>query len=88
MYGNNTKSTAVKAGRAAPFQSGRDATTERGLLATRGVSIDPRASLQAAPGPAPADRLGSALTFLVSFALLAGGSVVIAQIWANLAMVR
>jgi hypothetical protein len=88
MFSNDTKSTAIKAGRPAPFQSGRDATTQRGFLASRGFPVDPRASSQAADLPAPADRLGTALTFLLSLALLAGGSLVVAQIWAHQAMIR
>jgi hypothetical protein len=88
MYSNNIKSTADKAGRPAGYQSERDATTERGLLATRGVSADAQASVQAANRPASVDRLGTTFTFLLSLALLAGGSLVIAQIWAHLAMVR
>jgi len=36
----------------------------------------------------PADRLGMAVTLLLSLALVAGGSLMVAQIWANLAMIR
>jgi hypothetical protein len=88
MYSETTKSTALKTGRRAALQSERDGTTERGLLASRGAPIDARASVPAATRSASVDRLGTTFTFLLSLALLAGGSVVIAQIWANLAMVR
>lgn len=88
MYSKNSKSTALKTGRPALFQSERDATTERGLLATRGAPLDARASLRTTTRPASTGWLGATFTFLVSLALLAGGSLVIAQIWANLAMVR
>jgi hypothetical protein len=88
MYSKNTKSTALKTERPAQLQSRREVTTERGLLASRGSSIDARASLRAATRPASVDRLGTTFTFLLSLALLAGGSVLIAQIWTNLAMVR
>jgi hypothetical protein len=88
MYTKNSKSTALKTERPALLQSERDATTERGLLATRGAPIGARASLRTTTRPTPTDRLGKTFTFLLSLALLAGGSLVIAQIWANLAMVR
>jgi hypothetical protein len=87
MYTKNT-TTALKTGRSALLQSERDATTERGLLATRGAPFDARASLRTATRPLPANRFGTVVTYLLSFALLAGGSFVIAQIWTNLAMVR
>jgi hypothetical protein len=34
------------------------------------------------------DFLGTAVTLLLSLALMAGGSLMIAQIWAHLAMIR
>jgi hypothetical protein len=83
MFGNNTKSTTVKAVQPAPFQRVRNAAADRGFAANRGVPADTRAHSQAVQPPVPADRFGTALTFLLSLALMAGGSLVVAQIWAN-----
>jgi len=88
MYNDNTKSTAVKAGRPAPFPSERNAAAERGLPATRGLPIDARASSQAVKQPAPTDRLGTVVTLLLGIALVAGGALAVAQIWTNAAMIR
>ena len=88
MLGNNTKSTPVKAARPAMLQSARNATAGRGLQAGRGLPVEPRASAQTANRGLPADRLGSAVTLVLSLALVIGGSLMVAQIWANLAMIR
>jgi hypothetical protein len=88
MFSNSTKSTTVKTGQPAAFQRVRNAVAGRGLAARRGLPADTRAHSQAVQPPVPADRLGTALTFLLSLALVAGGSLVVAQIWANQAMIR
>jgi len=88
MFSNNTKSTSVKAGQTAPFQGVRDAAVGRGAAANRGVRADTRGRLQVVRPPVPADRFGTALTFLLGLALMVGGSLVVAQIWANQAMIR
>ena len=96
MFSSKTKSTA-KSTEATPskatprtlFQSVRNAAARRGLQATRGLSVGAPASSQAAqPSVPPADRVGAAVTLLLSLALMAGGSLMVAQIWANLAMIR
>jgi len=87
MLNNSIKSTTVKAGRPAP-QSARSATAGRGLQANRGVPVETRASSLAATPSTHADRLGTAVTLLLSLALVAGGSLMVGQIWANLAMIR
>ena len=84
MLNNSIKSTNVNAGRPA-LQRARDATAARGLQASRGLPADARASLAPAK---PADRLGTAFTLLLSLALVAGGSLMVGQIWTNLAMIR
>lgn len=88
MLGNNTKSTTVKAARPAVLQSERNAIAGRGLRANRGLPRETRASAETASHGVPADRLGSAVTVVLSLALTIGGSLMIAQIWANLAMIR
>ncbi len=88
MFGNSIKSTTVKAGRPAVLQTARDATGARGLQARRGLSIGARAYAQAAQPSVPADRIGTAVVLMLSFALVAGGSLIVAQIWAHLAMIR
>jgi hypothetical protein len=88
MVSDNSKSTAVKGGRPALFQSGRSATAERGLPASRGLPVDARAASQAVKHPVPTDRLGTAFTLFLSVALVAGGALMVAQIWTNLAMIR
>ncbi|MGZ3620935.1 MAG: hypothetical protein ACXVAA_10565 [Candidatus Binataceae bacterium] len=88
MLSNNTKSTIVKAARPAVLQSERNATAGRGLQASRGLPVETRASAQTANQRVPADRLGSAITLVLSLALVIGGSLMVAQIWANLAMIR
>jgi len=87
MLNNSIKSTTVKAGRPAP-QSARSATAGRGLQVSRGFPADARAASQALAPSKPADRLGTAFTLLLSLALVAGGSLMVGQIWANLAMIR
>jgi len=88
MLGNNTKSTNVKAARSAVPRRERNATAGRGLQASRGLPLETRASAQTANHGMPAERLGSAVTLVVSLALVIGGSLMVAQIWANLAMIR
>ncbi len=91
MFSSKTKSTASTPSKAAPrtlLQSVRDATAGRGLQASRGHPIGTRASSQAAEPSLPTDRIGAAVTLLLSLALMAGGSLMVAQIWANLAMIR
>ena len=88
MLGNNTKSTTVQAARPAMLQSERNATAGRGLQATRGLPLETRASARTASHGVPAERLGSAVTLVLSLALAIGGSLMVAQIWANLAMIR
>jgi hypothetical protein len=87
MLNNSIKSTNVKAGRPV-LQSAREATAGRGPQASRGLPADARSASQAAVPSVPADRLGMAVTLLLSLALVAGGSLMVAQIWANLAMIR
>ena len=88
MLSNTTKSTAAKAGRPIASQTARNATAERGLQASRGFSAATRAYSQARPPSRSADRLGTAVTVLLSLALVAGASLMFAQIWANLTMIR
>ena len=88
MFSNSSKSTTVKTGRPAALQTTRNATAGRGLQASRGLPIGTRASSQAAAPSVHVDRIGAAVTLLLSLALMAGGSLMVAQIWANLAMIR
>ncbi|HVA79542.1 MAG TPA: hypothetical protein VNF29_01300 [Candidatus Binataceae bacterium] len=92
MFSTKTKSTASTAIKAAPralFQSVRNAAAGRGLQASRGLTVGAPAYSQAAQPSVPAaDRIGVAVTLLLSLALMAGGSLMVAQIWANLAMIR
>jgi hypothetical protein len=89
MLSDNTKSTTVNAGRPATLQSARNATAARGLQANRGApAADIRASSLTAKSSAPADRLGTVVTLLIGIALVAGGSLMVGQIWANLSMIR
>jgi hypothetical protein len=88
VFSNDTKPITVKTGPAAGFQRARNATAERGFPASRGLPIGTRARSQAVQPPVRADRFGTALTLLLSLALVAGGSQVVAQIWANQAMIR
>jgi hypothetical protein len=88
MLNDNTKSTAVKAGRPALLQSGRNATAERGLPASRGLPIDARASSQGPNLSVPSERTGTVVTLLIGIAVVAGGALTVAQIWTNLAMIR
>jgi hypothetical protein len=87
MFSNSNKSTTLKTGRPAP-QTTRHATAGRGLQASRGLPIGKRAFSPAAEPSVHADRIGAAVTLLLSLALVAGGSLMVAQIWANLAMIR
>jgi len=87
MLNNRIKSASVKAGRPG-LQRAREATAGRGLQASRGLPADARASSQALAPANPGDRLGTAFTLLLSLALVAGGSLMVGQIWANLAMIR
>jgi len=88
MFNNNTKSTNVRAVQSAPSQRLRNAAADRGFAASRRVPADTRTRSQAMQPQMPADRFGTALTLLLSLALMAGGSLVVAQIWANQAMIR
>jgi hypothetical protein len=88
MFSNSSKSTTVKTGRPAVLRTTRDATAGQGLQASRGVPIGTRASSPASEPSLPTDRIGAAVTLLLSLALMAGGSLMVAQIWANLAMIR
>jgi hypothetical protein len=87
MLNNRIQSGNVKAGRPA-LQSAREATAGRALQASRGFPSDARVSSQALAPSKPADRVGTAFTLLLSLALVAGGSLMVGQIWANLAMIR
>lgn len=92
MLNRNTKSTSVKAGRPALLGE-REATAGRGLQASRRAPAGTRAASPAlapaaSPSSASADRIGAAVTFLLSLGLVAGGSLMVAQIWSNLAMIR
>jgi len=88
MFSNSDKSTTVKAGRPAVLQTTRDATAPRGLNASRGLPIDARAYSRAAQPSVSADRIGTAVTFVLGLALVAAGSLMAAQIWTHLAMIR
>jgi len=88
MLTNNTKSTSAASGRPAMLRSARSAIAGRGLRATRGLPVEPRSAAPAADRAASADRIGLALTLALSLALIAGGSLMVAQIWANLGMIR
>jgi hypothetical protein len=87
MLNNRIKSANVKAGRP-ELQRAREAMAGRGLQASRGFLADVRASSQALAPSKPADRLGTAFILLLGLALAAGGSLMVGQIWANLAMIR
>ncbi len=87
MLSNRIKSTTVEAGRPR-VKSAREAAARRGLQASRSA---PAGALLSWPARAPAkstDRLGTAFTLLLGLALVAGGALMIGQIWANLAMIR
>jgi hypothetical protein len=87
MLNNRIKSATVKTGRI-PVQSAREAAASRGLQSSRGFPANVQASSQAPAPSARADRLGAAVTLVLSLALVAGASLMVAQIWANLAMIR
>jgi hypothetical protein len=88
MFSNITKSTTVKTGRAAALQTTRNATAARGLNASRGLPVGAREYSRPAQPSVAADRIGAAVTLLLSLTLMAGGSLMVAQIWAHLAMIR
>ena len=88
MSNNNTKSANTTIGRPAVLGSVRSAIAGRGLSAIRGIPVEPRSAAPAAERTASADRIGAAVTVALSVALLAGGSLMVAQIWANLGMIR
>ena len=88
MFGNSIKSTTVKTGRPAVLQTTRNAIVARGLNASRGLPVGAQAYSQAGQPPVPADRIGTAVALLLSLALVAGGSLTVAQIWAHLSMIR
>jgi hypothetical protein len=88
MFSNSTKSTTVKPGRPAALQTTRNATAARGLNASRGLLVGARECSQATQPSVFADQIGTAVTLLLSLALVAGGSLMVAQIWAHLAMIR
>jgi hypothetical protein len=50
--------------------------------------IGARVYSQTAQPSVPADRLGTAIVFVLSVALVAGGVTMVARIWASLAMIR
>ena len=88
MLTNNTKSTNAAGGRPALLPSVRGAIAGRGLRAARGLRTEPRSAAPAAERAASAERIGVAVTVALSLALLAGGSLTVAQIWGNLGMIR
>ena len=89
MFSQNTKSTIVKAAQPARFQLLRRAAADRGLAASRGVTAATRTpSRTVRQQSAPTERVGTAITFLLSLVLVVSGSMVVAQIWANQAMIR
>jgi hypothetical protein len=84
----DTKLTTVKAGRRSVLQSARDATAVRGLNGSRGIATAKQAVSPAAHSLASGDRLGTAIAFVLTLALVAGGAAMVGRIWANLAMIR
>ncbi|HEY2525697.1 MAG TPA: hypothetical protein VGI29_11610 [Candidatus Binataceae bacterium] len=88
MLTNNTKSTNSASGRPALLRSVRSAIAGRGLRAVRGLPTEPRSTAPSAERAASAERIGAAVTAALSLALLVGGSLMVAQIWANLGMIR
>jgi hypothetical protein len=88
MLTNNTKSTNAASGRPAALRSVRSAIAGRGLSSIRGIAVEPRSAAPAAERAASADRIGWAVTLALSLALVAGGSLMVTQIWANLGMIR
>jgi hypothetical protein len=88
MFNNSTKPIAAKAGRPAALQTTRNAKAARGLNASRGLSSDAREYSQPSQPSVAAYRIGTAVTLLLSLALMTGGSLMVAQIWAHLAMIR
>ena len=83
----NTKPTAVKIGRSPVFQSVREATVARGLNVSRGRAAAQVLSPPARPSAFP-DRFGAAIILVLGLALVAGAMMMVAQIWANLGMIR
>ena len=88
MLTNNTKSTNAASRRPAVLRSVRSAIAGGGLRAARGLPVEPRSAVPSAERAASADRIGSVVTLALSLALVAGGSLMVAQIWANLGMIR
>ena len=88
MFSNSTESTTVKAELPAALQTTLNATAARGLNASRGLPIAARVYSLTAQPSVPADRLGTAIVFVVSLALVAVGVTMVARIWVNLAMIR
>ena len=88
MSNNNVKSASAATGRPpAVLRSMRSAIAGPGLSAIRGLRAAPRSCAPAAERAA-ANRIGAAVTVALSVALLAGGALMVAQIWANLGMIR
>jgi hypothetical protein len=84
----STKPTAIKAGRRSVLQSARNAAAERGLNVSRGIATATQAVSPAAHSLAFGDRVGTAIAFVLTLALVAGGAAMVGRIWANLAMIR
>ncbi len=88
MFSNSTESTTVKAGLPAALQTTRNATAARALNASRGLPVAARVYSQTVQPSVPADRLGTAIVFMLSLASVAVGVTIVARIWVNLAMIR
>ena len=59
------------------------------MQTTQTLPAGARSDSPAAQQPvSPADRVGAAVTVALSLALVAGGSLMVAQIWTHLAMIR
>ena len=91
MFANHFSSvgSALKSRRRASARKLRDATARRGLYHPEDNAFAvARARTHPANASASADRIGAAVTLLLSVGLLAGGWLAVAQLWSNLAMVR
>jgi hypothetical protein len=84
---SDIKPTAVKAGQSSVFQSARYATAVRRQNVSRSLPKAVQTALPAAH-PSASDRLGTAITFVLSLALAVGGAAMLGRIWANLSMIR
>jgi hypothetical protein len=84
----NTKPASVEIGRSPVFQSVRAATVARGLNVSRGLPNIPQMFSPPVCPSAFADRLGAAIVFVLGVALVAAAMTMVAQIWANLGMIR